>query len=202
MAETEVLPQNACLLSCDNVTLPSGTKVSRTYYPLHSKGTYTPNNRVPHSENILFTVATVKISNPTQLTSVCNARMLFNWQVMSLFTVMEGSEMLIATHQHLHVLAHYMTGFYSPYLKKVLEILFFFGTHAHIHTHHIWQTCCSMNVKMTSVKQVDRKWLQQLSYKIMLIYLTDVMQCTKHLLVSMFWKQDPNKGRRRIWWTF
>jgi len=54
---------------------------------------------------------------------------------MSLFTVMEGSEVLIATHQHLHVLAHYMTGFYSPYLKKVLEILFFFGTQAHTHTH-------------------------------------------------------------------
>jgi len=78
MAETEVLLQNAYLLSCDNVTLSSGTKVSRTYYLLHSKGTYTPNNRVPHSENILFTVATVKDLNPTQLTSICNARMLFN----------------------------------------------------------------------------------------------------------------------------
>jgi hypothetical protein len=78
MAETEVLLQIACLLSCDNVTLPSGTKVSRTYYLLHNKGTYTLNNRVPHSENIFFTVSTVKNSNPTQLTYVCNARMLFN----------------------------------------------------------------------------------------------------------------------------
>lgn len=127
----EVLLQNASLLSCDNVTLPSGTKVSRTYYLLCSKGTYTPNNRVPHSENLFFTVATVKNLNPTQLSSVCNARMLFNWQVVSLFTVMEGSEVLTATHQCLDVLAHYMTEFYSPYLKKVLEIFSSARTHAH-----------------------------------------------------------------------